>query len=100
MAERAAASPVRAQGLPGRAWSSFSGVLPVASDRMDSRLCFCASTSRHLMCTSMAWRCPVGGSRGCCSMAAQQEGKLQGGWLGGAADMAIRDRACRLKAIC
>ena len=64
--------------LPGHArpltWSSFSGVLPVASDRMDSRLCFWARTSRHLMCTSIACRCPVGGSRGCCSMAAQHTG--------------------------
>lgn len=38
-------------------------------DRMLSMFCFCASTSRHLIWISIACRCPVGGTRGWCSMA-------------------------------
>ena len=53
-----------------RTLSSFVVEWPVVFDRISSIAFFCASTSFHLMAISTACRCPVGGTRGWCSMAA------------------------------
>ena len=51
--------------------SSLSTEWPVWRDMILSSASFCASTSRHLIAISIACRWPVGGTRGCCSMAAR-----------------------------